>query len=82
MPPAKPNLELTTTEKTVIAEWKAYAQASGAPPSVRYLAKRLGVYPNTITHALKKLKAQGYIREQPITATRLTLTAKAKRIGP
>lgn len=73
------NLELTTGEKMLIAEWKRFEAQHGKPPSQRHLAAHLDVFPNSVQHMIKNLKEKGFIGEKKITATRLKLTTKAMR---
>jgi len=73
------NVELTTAEKLALGEWRRYQDDHGNPPTHRYLADKLGVYPNAVQHIIKKLREKGYLREEKITKTRLTLSAKARK---
>jgi DNA-binding MarR family transcriptional regulator len=77
------NLELTTTDKQCLIAYQKHVGRYGAPPTRRQLADYLGVYPNTITRALKRLEDKGAIvritPHVPRTVTAIRLTAKAKK---
>jgi Mn-dependent DtxR family transcriptional regulator len=80
MPPRE-NLELTTTEKEVLAVCREHKEAHGVIPPVTLIANKLGVYRNTVYNALRNLQRKGHLVERPITEMRLTLSAKGKKVG-
>lgn len=77
-----PNMELTTLEKKILAEWRRVETATGAGPSLKHLAEHCGVYPNAIVHAKRQLKKKGFLTEKRVTAIRLTLSRKALKAAP
>lgn len=67
------NLELTTSEKNALNAIHKHIRQHGIAPSMRRVARDLGIYPNGGRHLVNKLKAKGYITE-----TKMTLTAKGR----
>ena len=81
-PPAQPNFELTTAEKTALRLFNAYLARHGHAPTFRELAVLLGyVHPNVGTYYVKALRAKGALTPQPKGKVRLSakLTAKGKK---
>lgn len=84
--PLAPNLELTTGEKETLAAHTNYVLTHGYPPTLRELAKVLGVHWTGVRYRLKKLHEKGAIADpgvrrkalKPITSIRLKV-AKGKR---
>lgn len=74
------NLALTTSEERALNAWKSHLEKTGTHPSKRHLARVLSLSPTAAAYLVKKLQEKGYLREEKITATRLTLTAKAKKV--
>lgn len=76
----KPNLELTTVEKEIIAFHAAYTKRYGAPPTLRAMARHFEVFPNAIRYHLKNLVEKGHIKEKeprPVTG-KFVLSAKGR----
>lgn len=78
MAPPKKNYELTTMEKDVLDYYRAHS-VRGNGPSTRSVALALGCYPNSISHALRRLEEKGYLEKKPVMMLRLRLTKKAER---
>ncbi len=74
------NLALTTSEERALNAWRSHLEKTGMHPSKRQLARLLGLSPTAGVYLVKKLQEKGYLRTEKITATRLTLTAKAKKV--
>jgi DNA-binding MarR family transcriptional regulator len=74
------NLMITTAEERVLALWKAQVEKTGAAPSQRYIARTLELAASTVGYLVKSLTKKGYLRKEKITATRLALSAKAKKV--
>jgi hypothetical protein len=74
------NLELTTGEKETWKLYNAYMEEHGHPPTVRWLAKQLELYPNAVQHRLNSLREKGWLaeRQQRITVTRLVPVRRRK----
>jgi Mn-dependent DtxR family transcriptional regulator len=79
MPAPLPNLELTTTEKAVLREYIKHIEATGVEPTKAWLSRKLKLHYNSVVDCYRRLKNKGYMKEEKITTTRLTLSAKAKK---
>lgn len=73
------NTELTTAEKTALAAIVKHVKAYGVMPSQRELAVALGVHYTVGQYYQRRLLEKGYLREKPVTMTRLVVSAKGKR---
>lgn len=76
---ARPNTELSTTQKDLLRLYKEHMDTFRAPPTQRWLAERLGIYQSAVAYQLKRLTQLGWLKERPITAMRLELSSKAKK---
>jgi DNA-binding MarR family transcriptional regulator len=74
------NEELTTSEKHVLRAYRDHVEQYGAAPTLRHLGSLIGVGHNTIYCALQRLEKKGYMQKQKITAVRLRLSAKGKKV--
>lgn len=77
------NVELTTAELNLLAKYREHTDKYGVSPTIRGLARELGVYANSVRHIIKRLQLKGYIQaeEHQVTLTRLriNLTPKGRR---
>lgn len=76
---AKPNLELTTTRKRLLQLYQSHLDAHGAPPSIRWLARELEMYPFAVRYQLQKLEEAGLLRPAKKQITVMRLSAKARK---
>ena len=76
----KPNQELTTREKDVLRAYREHLDNFGVAPSIAQLARMLDVARNTIQWAFNKLQIKGYLQEKKVTAIRLTLSQKGRKV--
>lgn len=77
----KPNSELTTIQMELLRQYRQHVEQNrGKTPTVRWLAEQLDVYPNTIQHHLGRLRVLGYLQEKKITAIRIKLSAKGRKV--
>jgi DNA-binding MarR family transcriptional regulator len=75
----KPNEELTTTEKNALIAYRDHLERFGAPPTLRWIAKQVGVVHSAAGYLMKRLREKGYMQEKKVTATRLVLSQKGKK---
>ncbi len=75
------NLELTTAQRHALEAWTAFEREHGTPPSGAELARLLDVTRQQSHMFIKILRDKGFIAPRRITITRLTSTAKARRLG-
>lgn len=74
----KPNHELLTTDKNALRFYREYVEQHGHSPSYQRVASAIGLTPSGARYALQRLRDKGYLQEKPVTAVRLTLSAKGK----
>lgn len=74
----KPNHELLTTDKSALKFYRDYFEQHGHTPTYQQVGDAIGLTPSGARYALQRLRDKGYLQEKPITAMRLTLSAKGK----
>ena len=74
-----PNDELTSNDRKVLAAFRKHVEQYKCEPTTRQLAEELGVYPNAITWAFKKLRSKGYLEDKKITVIRIKLSERGKK---
>jgi SOS-response transcriptional repressor LexA len=80
MPGPKPNQELLTTDKNALRFYRQYVEEHGHSPTYQQVADATELSPSGARYALQRLRDKGYLQEKPITAMRLTLSAKGKAV--
>lgn len=53
---------LTDRQRTVLSEIERYVAAYHEPPSIRFLARRMGLHHKTIQEHLDRLNRKGWLR--------------------
>lgn len=74
-----PNLELTTSEKKGLIQYRKWITTYGAAPSVQQLATALGVTKHAAHYLIRKLEAKGYLRPHAATG-RFAISQKGKAV--
>jgi SOS-response transcriptional repressor LexA len=81
MAESKPNYELTTIEKEALRLYREHLEKYGAPPSLRQLGRQLDMVHSGVAHLLGRLRDKGYMQERKVTAVRLMLSSKGKKVA-
>jgi SOS-response transcriptional repressor LexA len=76
----KPNQELTTREREVLKAYRDHLEAHGYPPTNAQLARQFELSWNSIKWAIDHLMKKGYLQEKKVTAIRLTLSQKGRKV--
>lgn len=73
--------DLTAVLVDTLETYKRLTEKNGVQPSVRELAKELGISHGGANLRLRTLRERGYLSMPPITQTRLRVTAKGKKVA-
>lgn len=73
------NSELTSDQKHALAAYLRWQGKHGRPPSVRELARELGIKHAGAHYYIVTLKEKGALTPQRITETRLLVSAKGRK---
>lgn len=76
----KPNEELLTTDKNALRFYRQYLDEHGHTPTYQQVADATELSPSGARYALQRLRDKGYLQEKPVTAMRLTLSAKGRAV--
>ena len=76
----KPNHELLTTDKNALRFYREYLDQHGHAPSYQQVGDAIGLTMSGARYALQRLRDKGYMQEKPVTAVRLVLSMKGRKV--